>query len=275
MATIEEVLVPLYLHHRYQVEAASSVVGGIDYVYAMRGDGREPMQRAAATAQRAALAALMRTLAPAELRLPDRVLQMVPPRPPGYPPHRELFPRYTGAQLDAVTPAVVASNHTIGTLLDPERAARLVQQHALDGSIPGLDEVIDRVIEATFEAETSSAYDRQIALATQRVAVERLMTLAGTAAMPQVRAVATRRLVRLADRLDADATPGTNEDVAAHNALLLDDIVRFLDRPLAPASPPGVPAAPPGAPIGEPALDWLRLADPGCSQTGRLPSVRP
>src|SRR5690606_41851054 len=40
MATIEEVLVPLYLHHRYQIDAAASVVGGLDYNYALRGDGR-------------------------------------------------------------------------------------------------------------------------------------------------------------------------------------------------------------------------------------------
>ena len=46
MATIEEVLVPLYLHHRYQVEAAASSLGGIYYIYAMRGDGREPVRLA-------------------------------------------------------------------------------------------------------------------------------------------------------------------------------------------------------------------------------------
>ena len=44
LALIEEVLVPLYLHHRYQVEAAASAVGGINYIYAMRGDGREAGQ---------------------------------------------------------------------------------------------------------------------------------------------------------------------------------------------------------------------------------------
>ena len=40
MATIEEPLVPIYMYHRYAVEAAASMVAGQDYIYGMRGDGR-------------------------------------------------------------------------------------------------------------------------------------------------------------------------------------------------------------------------------------------
>ena len=122
MATIEETLVPLYLHHRYQVEAAASVLGGQHYIYALRGDGRKPTRPASAAEQKAALDALLLTLAPAELRLPDSVLAAIPPRPSGYPPHRELFPRYTGAVFDAVSPAVVAADHTVRAAR-PERGA--------------------------------------------------------------------------------------------------------------------------------------------------------
>ena len=81
MATLEEALVPLYLHHRYQVEAAASVLGGQYYTYAMRGDGREPTRPAPAGEQKAALDALLRTLDPAVLRLPDTVLKAIPPGP--------------------------------------------------------------------------------------------------------------------------------------------------------------------------------------------------
>src|SRR6185436_17655920 len=109
MAQLEEVLVPLYLHHRYQVEAAASVLGGQDFIYAFRGDGRTPTRWASAAQQKAALDALLLTLAPAELRVPDAVLKLLPPRPAGYPPSRELFPRNTGIVFDAITPAVVAA----------------------------------------------------------------------------------------------------------------------------------------------------------------------
>ena len=59
MATLEEALVPLYLHHRYQVDAAASVLGGSEFVYAMRGDGRAPVSPVSADAQRAALVAAL------------------------------------------------------------------------------------------------------------------------------------------------------------------------------------------------------------------------
>ena len=70
MATMEEVLVPLYLHHRYQVEAAASAVGGMHYIYALRGDGRQPTRPVPANEQRAALQALMATIKPSALALP-------------------------------------------------------------------------------------------------------------------------------------------------------------------------------------------------------------
>jgi len=260
MATIEETLVPLYLHHRYQVEAAASVLGGQHYVYAMRGDGRSPTRRASAAEQRAALEALMRTLDPAELRLPESVLQAIPPRPSGYGPHRELFPRYTGSTFDAVSPAVVAADHSVSQLLDPERAARLVEQKALDPTLPGLDDVLERLLAAA-KPSARSPYEAEIARAVERVVAERLMVLAGTARMPQVRALASDALQTLA-RPAASASAGRLE--AAHAALLAQDIRRFLERPAASLAPPSIPGAPPGPPIGEPALEYLRSLEPYC-----------
>jgi Met-zincin/Domain of unknown function (DUF5117) len=260
MATLEEVLVPLYLHHRYQVEAAASSLGGIHFTYTMRGDGREPVRFATAAEQRGALDALLATLRPAELALPRQILAKIPPRPSGYGNSRELFPRYTGQMFDAITPAVVAANLTVGYLLDDSRAARLVQQHALDATLPGLDAVIDRILSATFAAEAANAYESEIARAVQRVVVEHLMTLAGSAGMPQVRAIASQKLRQRQQRLSS--APAANADASAHAALLASDIKRFLDRPFAPATRAELPAPPPGAPIGDPGMTWL---EPMCS----------
>jgi hypothetical protein len=260
MATIEEVLVPLYLHHRYQVEATASTLGGIYYGYAMRGDGRDPVKFAPAPEQRAALEALLATLKPSELALPRELLAKIPPRPSGYGLTRELFPRYTGQMFDAITPSVVAADMVVGQLLDDARGARLVEQHALDPTLPGLDSVIDQLVSSTFGATSASAYEAEIARAVQRVVVERLMTLASTADMPQVRAIASQKLQQRAQRLGA--TPLTNAGASAHAALLASDIKRFLDRPFAPATRTEIPTAPPGAPIGDPGMDWL----------GRLPA---
>ncbi len=257
MAQIEEVLVPLYLHHRYQVEAASHVVGGMHYIYAMRGDAREPQKPASAAEQTAALKALAATLKPSELALPMPLLKKIGPRPPGYGLTRELFPRYTGDTFDAIAPAAVATELTLSFLLTAERAARLVEQRALDASLPGLTQVLDVLDGATFDAATANPYEQEIARAVQRVYVESLMRLAATAEMPHVRAIASQRLrLRM---IDAGKAQGQ-----AHAELLADDIKRFLDRPSAPAQRMDTPQPPPGAPIGEPAMEWFRRLEPLC-----------
>jgi hypothetical protein len=266
MATIEEVLVPLYLHHRYQVEAAASSIGGLYYGYAMRGDGRPPVRFVPAAEQKTALDALLATLKPSELALPAPLLKILPPRPSGYGASRELFPRYTGSMFDAVSPATTAADLTIGFILEAPRAARLVEQHALDATIPGLDAVIGRLFDTTFGATSASGYEAEIARAVQRVAVEHVMSLASSASMPQVRAIATLMLDRLRRKLAA-ATGATTAQ-AAHATLLAADIRRFLDRPAPTATPMDTPSAPPGAPIGEPALDWIHRLEPACSQAG-------
>ena len=250
MATLEEVLVPLYLHHRYQIESTVTAVGGVGYVYATRGDGERPVWRVPADQQRRALDALMRTLAPSELTLPAPVLAAIPPRPPGWGTTRELFPRYTGEAFDALTPAATLADHALGALLTAERAARLVEQRMLDASQPGLEEVLDRVVEASFGASASDPYEQEVQRVVEHVVVERLEALAAQAPMPQVRAISTSVLRAL--RGDLEARPD-----APHAALLALEIGRFLERPTEPVEVPEVPAAPPGAPIGTPSIDWI------------------
>jgi hypothetical protein len=256
MATMEEVLVPLYLHHRYQVEAAASALGGIHYIYSLRGDGREPLRMAPPAEQRAALDALLATLQPAALAIPDNVLRTLPPRPAGFGRSRELFPRYTGDMFDVITPAVVAADHTVANILDPERAARMVQQHALEPAQPGLDDVIARLVDATFGARTANPYQAEIRRAVERVVADHLMALAADAPMPQVRAIANLRLATLMESAGRDPAAADPAD-AAHRILLAQDIKRFIERPAQPAAATTDPAAPPGAPIGDPGMDWL------------------
>lgn len=257
LATMEEVLLPLYLHHRYQVEAAASALGGQHYIYAMRGDGRVPFTWVPAPEQDAALKALLSTLAPSALALPDVVLKRLPPRPDGYERTRELFPRYTGPTFDIISPAVVAASHTVSNILQPERAARMVEQHAVDPSLPGLGTVIDRLLSASFGTTPATPYEAEIARAVQRVVVEELMALAATADMPQVRALASFALDRRMTQLERSVAALADDGEAAHRTLLARDIQRFLENPSA-FKRPVPPVVPPGAPIGEPDLDWVR-----------------
>ncbi len=273
MALMEEVLVPVYLHHRYQIEAAASAVGGIHYIYAMRGDGRQAVKAVPAQEQQAALDALMAALNPSELTLPASVLAHLPPRPSGYGSHRELFPRNTGSAFDAITPAVVIADLISGNLLAADRAARLIEQRAIDSSLPGLADVIDRLFRAAMRPAGRPEYEAEIARAIQHVIVDHVIALADRAPMPQVRAVATLKLrQRMRDwsaPVPAGAPVGTESRIAM-NAYLAEEIKRFLDRPTPAAGRQAIPEAPPGAPIGEPAMEWIRRHTPVCSLDGTV-----
>ncbi|MEY4093354.1 MAG: hypothetical protein RLZZ53_553 [Acidobacteriota bacterium] len=273
---IEEPLVPIYMYHRYAVESASSMIAGQDFTYAMRDDGHgAPLEWVNGEMQRKAIDSLSRTLKPSELTIPKRILDLLPPRPPGYGLHRELFPRTTGEGFDPINPAAIAADVTIGFILQADRAARMVAQNAVDQALPGLGEVIDRLIRATFDQPTSGNYEAEVRRATERVLVDRIMWLAQAAPNAQVRAIASLRLERLRARstTTAAAAAGMNESERAHRALLAADIKRFIERPMVdaaggrimPASP-----APPGAPIGDMPQNWL-ARPPLCSWDDAMP----
>jgi hypothetical protein len=255
MATIEEPLVPVFMYHRYAVESTASMVAGIDYVYAIRGDGRTPTKWETSANQHKALDALANTLKPSELAVPKQVLEAIPPRPPGFGRHRELFPRTTGDGFDPLSPAAIASDVTIGFLIELDRSARMVAQHALDPSLPGLEEVLDRLTKATFDAPAATPYEAEIRRAEERVLVDRVMWLATGSPNGQVRAIASLKLSKLAARLKSDSA--ASESDQAQHALLAADIRRFLERPADPMKPIPAPDAPPGAPIGDSGMDWL------------------
>jgi hypothetical protein len=147
----------------------------------------------------------------------------------------------------------------LASIFEPERAARIVQQHAVDPSLPGLGEVIDLVGAALVNAAPAGAYEDEIARAVQRVATEALITLAASADMPQVRAIVTYKLREAKTSLERRANSGasgSDDAWRAHASLLASDIARFLDNPDAfkRAAPIVVP---PGAPIGDAGLEWL------------------
>ncbi len=255
MTMIEEPLVPIFMYHRYAVESASSMLGGQDFVYAMRGDGRTPTRWESAVNQRKALDALAATLKPSELVIPAKLLALIPPRPPGYGLHRELFARTTGEAFDPIAPGAIASDVTIGFVLQLDRASRIVAQHAVDPSLPGLEEVIDRLTRATFDAPTSTPYEAEVRRAEERALVSRLVWLATGSSNGQVRAVATLKLQRLVARLKSE--PGKTEADVAQHVLLAGDIKRLLENPAEVASMAVIAGAPPGAPIGDVGEDWL------------------
>ncbi len=246
MSTLEEVLVPLYLGHRYQVEAASKVLGGLQYRYALRGDGQTVAEIVPGAEQRRALDALLRTVDPKALTLPERVLRLIPPRPPGYSRTREMFAHRTGLTFDAIAPAEAAATITLGQILNGSRAARLIEYHSRDAKCPGLDEVIGKVLGATWKAARLSGLEGETQRVVDDVALYRLMGLAESGG-PEVRAIASARLEELRGYLVA--LRGADAEERAHRAYAALQIRKFLEDPKGFALPEPV-QPPPGQPIG-------------------------
>ncbi|PYT44449.1 MAG: peptidase [Acidobacteria bacterium] len=250
LATLEDVLVPVYMLHRYQVEAASKLVGGMDYTFALRGDGQAPTQIVGPAEQRRALAAVLATLKPEALALPEPLLKMIPPRPPEYERGREHFKIRTGPAFDALVPAEAAAQNTLQFLFNPERAARLVEFHARNGENPGLEEIIDAVLAATWKSPRGSGYPAEIARTVDRVALYDLMTLSASEhASDQVRAIAALKLQELREWLAASQSAAKDAEERAHLFAAMSQIVQFQKDPKQVSVAP--PAEPPdGPPIG-------------------------
>jgi len=247
LSSLEEKLVPLYLHHRYQLEAAAKSIGGVYYTYAVKEHGAivppQVRQIVPAERQREAIAAVMSTLEPAFLQIPQRIIDLIPPRAFGYERGTaELFEHRTAPAFDPISAALASADLTLGALLDSRRAARMEQFHSENAQDPGFTELLDRLVD--LQTRPTGAITR----ATCRLAATRLMDLATSrAADAQVRAEATEALRKLAGRL-ANATTDAAE--IAHRHALREDIQRFLERPDQPRTQPRPPEVPAGPPIG-------------------------
>jgi hypothetical protein len=263
LSMLEAKLVPLYLHHRYQLQAAVKSLGGLYYTYSVKtADGPVPTPVAEivpASKQRDALRAVLDTIKVDELVLPARILDLVPPRAFGYGgTPTELFDRRTDLAFDPVGVATIAADLAVSAVLQPERAARLIDYHARAAANPGFDEVVGALMKDVWyypaTAKPCDARAAAVLAAVQDLVVTRLMDLASNGdASPAVRAVVSAGLRELRDRLKRRPAPGALAGLGmtpAHLSATLENIERFLVRPDAPYKRIVPLPPPPGDPIG-------------------------
>ncbi|WP_235941009.1 zinc-dependent metalloprotease [Cyclobacterium roseum] len=251
LAKMEELLVPLYLLHRYQVEAAAKVIGGVRYGYALKGDAMEGQQVVPRDKQLEALKQLLRTLEPATLTLPPTILEQLPPRPFGYnPDSREVFKRHTGLVFDPIAPAEIAAHHTLSFLLHPERASRLISQSALDDNQLRLEEYLDLILEATWKTTTITSYQAEIKRSVDKLILQHLMELAiQPSGSSQVRAIALAKTEELKTWILEQRTRDFAQK--AHLDYCLDQLEKFKLNPEDKIMILEPLPAPAGAPIGQ------------------------
>lgn len=243
-SVLEDVFVPLYFFHRYQTEGVSKIIGGLEYNYAVKGDGQQTVTIADKALQQEALKGVLKTLDASEIAIPKDKLSLFPPRAFGTPRTRESINGKTGVSFDAFSAVETASDMTLSFLLHPERASRLIQQKAIDGNNLGLEEVINELISATINKKNKDAYLSEAQTTINFRVLFHIMNLAGhTEVHPQVNAIASQKLKELNFQLAKDS--GSN----AIHAEMIKRIKEFNDHPELFKVIPS-PKIPDGSPIG-------------------------
>jgi hypothetical protein len=177
MSRLEDVLVPVYNYHRYQLEAVCKLIGGMDYSYSVKGDKNQQQPKILSNdIQTKALDAAINCLDPSVLRLPESILKLIPPRPPEYYTVGELMPKRSGAALDALAAAEALANYELAFLFNPQRANRLVQFKARENTL-GFDDVVNKIVENSWKMPLKQGLDMEIQKQTQQMVVTWLLAL--------------------------------------------------------------------------------------------------
>jgi hypothetical protein len=245
MAMLEDVLVPVYLYHRYQVEAVTKIVGGMYYTYALRGDGQIITNPVIKDEQLKALNAVVDCLAPGFLTIPENIIKLIPPRPAGYNFTRELFKKRTGLAFDALAPAETAADLPLSFLLNSERMNRMIQYEAENGGL-GLKEMLQILVNKTWKTPAGTGIEKLIQQQTEQVLLTYLLaaSIDDNLSFP-AKAVAQQTLASLKKYIESQQKVVKDESQLANFSLALD-------RMKAPekAKPTIHKEIPPGAPIG-------------------------
>ncbi|MEM7381705.1 MAG: zinc-dependent metalloprotease [Bacteroidota bacterium] len=195
LTVLEDVFVPLFFFHRYQTEAAVKLIGGLNYNYTVKGDGQLSVATVDVAEQKRALTSILTTLEPSTLAIPKEKLELFPPRAMGYWRSRESFKGKTSVSFDALSAAETASDMTLGLLLNPERASRLIQQKAIDPNNLGLQEVLESLIDQSFKKQPRDTYLKEVGQGTSYRILFHIMNLAAHEDVhPQVNALAYEAL---------------------------------------------------------------------------------
>jgi hypothetical protein len=257
MATLEEVLVPMYMIHRYQLEGAVKAVGGTYYNYKLRGD-RQPAQRTVPREeQEAALNALLNTVKPANLAFPEHIIAMIPPRPPGFGRSRETFKVRTGLTFDPVAPGETIAGAVMSFIFNPARATRLVQQKALDPDQLGLDDVITMINNSINSDNASNGYEMEL----NRVVVDQFTTALIRLASSSQASATTRAIVM--DQLMEWSEYQPNEDDVIQQKFMKGQVYKikqFLDDPTEFETTSAL-TPPDGSPIGTDLMEWCSFKE--------------
>jgi hypothetical protein len=244
MALLEDVLVPLYLFHRYQLEAVTKQVGGLNYSYALKGDGQLVTQPLTKQEQLNALNAVVDCIEPTVLALPEKIIKLIPPRPSGYDYTKELFNRKTGLAFDPLTAAESAADFPLSFLFHPARLNRMVQYQAENNGL-GIDEMIAVLMNKTWKAPRLKGLEGLILQQNEQLLLGYLLGVSLNENISFATNAAIMKAIEDINMLAAKQMPSSGAVAKGYLLLTRERIKnRTSGKPYTPAQ------LPPGAPIG-------------------------
>jgi hypothetical protein len=239
---LEQILTPIYMFHRYQTEAASKLIAGIDYRYASKGEVNIENKMVDGKIQKLALNALIKTLQADQLAVPESILKLLLPPPEASFRNREHFTSRTGLNFDALGAAEVAARDTLKLLLNSQRANRLIEQHARNNSIPSLDSVLQTIIDQTWDKKWNDSYYVEVQNSINTAVLSEIINLAANeSSSPQTQAITKQKLI------DFSKTLKKQKSALAKQAVR--DIQKFIQEGKVIINSKPQPS-PPGSPIG-------------------------
>ncbi len=241
LSSLENALVPVYLLHRYQLEAVAKQVGGVHYFYENKGDLEKPMgvKLVPSETQVEAMMRLIDASSAEVLKMPQHLLSLITPPIFAEAETREQFNGRLGRVFDPISAAESAAAFSLELLLHPERLNRLAYQHSRQTSIPGVDDLIRKIFSVHFYRQPEPS-DNLVARL-QMVALQSVMSsLQNDATSPEVKLAITAELMTLTEWLeDEDEVPGYRalEHYLDHYLETGDWQMDFKVKPLPPGSP--------------------------------------
>ncbi len=267
VAELERIFVPVYAMHRYQVEAVAKWIGGVEYTYAVKGDGQQLPRPLPLADQKRAADALLKTLGLSVLGMPHGWLELFPPPPPAYQRDREFFRAWSGDLFDPQAAQLALIDHTLGLMLDPQRLSRMQQLAVYRDDVWDVEDYLKYLFKSIFSSKPDAKEDREVAMLVQKRFVVHLLHLAASDKVnPQLAAVVEDLLLRRVSYrtqsgkhwapednpafADFRGVPFVGDpDFRAHETWILRQIFIYLKDPAFFRQDPSVPL-PPGSPIG-------------------------
>ena len=246
-SVLEDIFVPLYFYHRYQTEAVSKMIGGLDYSYSIKGDKNNKMKKIDRKTQKEALTVLMKTIDVNTLTIPNSVLDLFPPRAIGYSRSRESFDSNLGVSFDPYGAVATASNMTFELILHPQRVSRVYLNKSMDKDQLGLDELFETLNQHTFKRSHKDAYYQEL----QNIINEQFLNntfdlIADDNLYPQVKAFSLDQLKELSHWLSSNKSSSHQKIINDYFAKQINDFIKDPKK----YSKKNVPIIPDGSPIG-------------------------